>query len=79
MQHLEDLWLNNNKIAAWSEVDKLAQLSALHTVYLEHNPLYRTEGAQYRRKAMLALPHIRQLDGTVCRGTAAAVCTLNKQ
>jgi len=31
-------------------------------VYLEHNPVQRSEGAAYRRKIMLLLPQIQQID-----------------
>uniref|UniRef100_A0A914NFL2 Uncharacterized protein n=1 Tax=Meloidogyne incognita TaxID=6306 RepID=A0A914NFL2_MELIC len=56
--------LNNNKISSWYEVDKLSKLESLQTVYLEHNPIYNEGCANYRRKAILALPQIRQLDAT---------------
>uniref|UniRef100_A0A914MZD2 HMG box domain-containing protein n=1 Tax=Meloidogyne incognita TaxID=6306 RepID=A0A914MZD2_MELIC len=64
LQKLTDIWLNNNKISSWFEVDKLSKLESLQTVYLEHNPIYNEGCANYRRKAILALPQIRQLDAT---------------
>uniref|UniRef100_A0A1I8BAA4 Protein phosphatase 1 regulatory subunit 22 n=1 Tax=Meloidogyne hapla TaxID=6305 RepID=A0A1I8BAA4_MELHA len=67
LQELEDIWLNNNKISSWLEVDKLSKLKSLQTVYLEHNPIYNEGCANYRRKAILALPQIQQLDATICR------------
>lgn len=36
----------------------------LDTVYLEANPLQKTAGANYRRKVMLALPQVNQIDAT---------------
>jgi protein phosphatase 1 regulatory subunit 7 len=66
-QDVQNVQLNNNKIASWSEVDKLAKLGSLQTVYLEHNPIYAEGGDAYRRKVIMALPQILQLDATVCR------------
>lgn len=59
--------LNNNKISSWSEVEKLAKLPALETVYLEQNPIEADDRTGYRRKAILALPQVSQIDATVCR------------
>jgi len=37
----------------------------LQTVYLEHNPI--TKDPNYRRKIMLLLPWLEQLDATLCK------------
>ena len=57
-----------------ADVEALAKLESLKTVYLEHNPIYFVgckEGgepdANYRRRVILALPQITQLDATCCR------------
>lgn len=39
----------------------------LATVYLEGNPAQRTEGTAYRRKVMLALPQLSQIDAVGVR------------
>jgi protein phosphatase 1 regulatory subunit 7 len=67
MQQLEDLWLNGNKIESWDCVEKLKELSSLRTIYLERNPLYNNDRTGYRRKVMLALPNIQQIDAVVAR------------
>jgi len=70
VQHLpklEDLWMNDNKVAEWTEVDKLAGVPSLRTVYLERNPIYHADPASYRRKVMMALPQVTQIDATACR------------
>ncbi|KAK0400699.1 hypothetical protein QR680_015406 [Steinernema hermaphroditum] len=64
---LEDLWVNGNKISDWKEVDRLREIKSLTTVYLEFNPIYKQDPNSYRRKAILALPQITQLDAAVCR------------
>lgn len=77
LKELEDFWVcyrypnyslfqaNDNKIASWSEVDSLAHLPTLSTVYLERNPIYYDSA--YRRRVMLALPQVTQIDAIVCR------------
>ena len=56
---------NDNRISTLGALE--AQLGPkvcpnLATVYLEHNPVQRSEGAAYRRKIMLLLPQIKQID-----------------
>ncbi|KAH7721497.1 leucine Rich Repeat family protein [Aphelenchoides avenae] len=67
LQQLEDLWLNDNKISLWSEVDKLAKLASLETVYLEGNAIQTQDPNNYRRKVILALQQVAQVDATPCR------------
>lgn len=64
---MHKLKLNDNKVDDWKEVDKLASLGALQTLYMERNPIYGQDPASYRRKIMLALPQIKQIDATECR------------
>ncbi|CAB3404262.1 unnamed protein product [Caenorhabditis bovis] len=66
LENLEDFWANDNRIESWKEVDKLANLSKLDTVYLERNPIYTSDRTSYRRKVMLALKQIKQLDANLC-------------
>ncbi len=59
----------------WRDVDQLKPMTKLETVYLERNPIWRSQdqdrpGAQdvnYRRKVMLALPWVKQIDATYVR------------
>ena len=54
-----------NKIPTLNSVEpQLRQIATLETVYLEGNPCQAREGANYRRKVILALPQIKQLDAT---------------
>lgn len=57
--------MNNNLIECWSDLDELKGAKNLETVYLERNPLQKDP--QYRRKIMLALPTVRQIDATFVR------------
>ena len=59
--------MNDNKVESWKEVEKLSKLPALRTIYLERTPLQRKEGDQYRRKMILNLPQVTQIDATLCR------------
>lgn len=62
--------MNDNQIDNWSDLDELKNAKSLETVYLERNPLQKDP--QYRRKIMLALPTVRQIDATFIRFWAAA-------
>lgn len=59
------LQMNDNQIDNWSDLDELKNAKSLETVYLERNPLQKDP--QYRRKIMLALPSVRQIDATFIR------------
>lgn len=61
--------MNDNQIDNWSDLDELKNAKFLETVYLERNPLQKDP--QYRRKIMLALPTVRQIDATFIRFWAA--------
>jgi protein phosphatase 1 regulatory subunit 7 len=56
---------NNNLIPNLRALDaQLAPISTLQTVYLEHNPCQTNDPGGYRRKVILALPQIIQVDAT---------------
>lgn len=57
--------MNDNLVESWSDLDELKGAKNLETVYLERNPLQKDP--QYRRKIMLALPSVRQIDATFVR------------
>ncbi|KAK8858646.1 hypothetical protein IAR55_002875 [Kwoniella newhampshirensis] len=62
---LEEFWASYNKIANLRALDtQLRPLENLETVYLEGNPCQKDDMANYRRKVMLALPQISQIDAT---------------
>ncbi|KAL7420835.1 protein phosphatase regulatory subunit Sds22 [Cryptotrichosporon argae] len=68
---LEEFWASNNKIPTLRALDtQLAHLAKLETVYLEGNPCQTADRAGYRRKVMLALPQVRQIDATRAAGKA---------
>lgn len=80
LQELEEFWFNNNKLSKWEDVDLLRELSSLKCLYLEHNPIYyinnqkptvaitdnQVNNPNYRRKIILALPNLEQIDATLC-------------
>ncbi|KAK6738204.1 hypothetical protein RB195_020362 [Necator americanus] len=67
LRELNDFWANDNRISSWAEVEKLRGLEKLDTVYLERNPIYESDRTGYRRKVMLALEQVKQIDATMCR------------
>lgn len=58
---------NDNEI---QDINKVAEelgpnlMPELTTVYLEGNPAQRKEGPAYRRKLILSLPQLKQIDAT---------------
>jgi protein phosphatase 1 regulatory subunit 7 len=57
--------MNNNKIPDLHALDKeLRSITTLETLYLEGNPCQASDMAGYRRKVMLALPQLKQIDAT---------------
>ncbi|CCF53620.1 hypothetical protein NDA11_006114 [Ustilago hordei] len=70
LEKMEEFWANDNKIADINGLDQElgeGRMPRLETVYLEGNPGMRKEGAAYRRKVMLMLPQVRQIDATFVR------------
>ena len=62
---LEEFWASGNRISSLRALDtQLAPLSHLETVYLEGNPCQTNDRAGYRRKVILALPQVKQVDAT---------------
>ncbi|OCF37236.1 enzyme regulator [Kwoniella heveanensis BCC8398] len=62
---LEEFWASNNKIQNLRALDtQLRPLANLETVYLEGNPCQLNDMAGYRRKVILALPQVKQVDAT---------------
>nr|ODN99830.1 enzyme regulator [Cryptococcus depauperatus CBS 7855] len=65
LENLEEFWASNNKIANLRTLDsQLRPLPNLATVYLEGNPCQTEDMGGYRRKVMLALPQVQQIDAT---------------
>ena len=64
---------NSNQISCWDSVSHLEPLKVLQTVYFEHNPIWADSSnphqinPSYRRKVMLILPWVKQIDATYCR------------
>jgi protein phosphatase 1 regulatory subunit 7 len=62
---LSNLQASYNKISDLQDLDdELAVLPKLETVYLEGNPCQLKDRTGYRRKVILALPRIQQVDAT---------------
>ncbi|WWC70835.1 uncharacterized protein I206_104787 [Kwoniella pini CBS 10737] len=65
LSELEEFWASYNKIPNLHALDsQLAPLKKLETVYLEGNPCQKNDMTGYRRKIILALPQIKQIDAT---------------
>jgi protein phosphatase 1 regulatory subunit 7 len=57
--------MNGNKISTLADLEpQLKHITTLETLYLENNPVQETEGAHYRRKIIMALPQLKQIDAT---------------
>ncbi|PBL03723.1 L domain-like protein [Armillaria gallica] len=64
LTQLEELWMNNNNIPASVLSSPFPDLPTLRTIYLEGNPCQKADPVNYRRKVMLALPQVTQIDAT---------------
>ena len=64
---LTTLYLSNNKIADWAELDKLASLPSLQDLLLAGNPIYDNapDHATARLMAIKRVPQITKLDNVV--------------
>jgi len=60
MTTLDTLWISNNEILTFQDVEPLSGLSRLDEVYLEHNPIYKD--ADYRTKLKKIIPSLNQID-----------------
>lgn len=59
------LQMNGNQIANLHSLEKeLGSIKTLTTLYLEGNPCQKNDMAGYRRKIILALPQVTQIDAT---------------
>ncbi|KAG6917007.1 hypothetical protein DXG01_004272 [Tephrocybe rancida] len=62
---LEELWINGNEIPDLTGLEpQLGGIKTLETLYLEANPCQKKDMTGYRRKIMLALPQLKQIDAT---------------
>jgi cilla- and flagella-associated protein len=61
--HLEELWLTNNKVEMFSELDYLKKLPSLKTIYLERCPVYFYP--DYKVKILEICPGIKQIDALI--------------
>ena len=62
---LEEIWLNDNLVEDWAQLNGMSSSTKLATVYLERNPIQKD--VNYRRKIKMALPTLTQIDATMCR------------
>ena len=55
--------MNGNKIPDLSALEsELKSISSLETLYLEANPCQLNDMTAYRRKIMISLPQLKQID-----------------
>jgi protein phosphatase 1 regulatory subunit 7 len=65
LTQLEELWMSGNQVPDLRALDtELKGISTLSTIYLEGNPCQKADMTGYRRKIMLALPQLKQIDAT---------------
>lgn len=63
-ESLDELWVNDNKIADWSSIEYLGKtMKNLNNIYLATNPIYnRTQ--QFKDKLKETVPCLTQLEGS---------------
>ncbi|GMH73817.1 hypothetical protein TrRE_jg817 [Triparma retinervis] len=69
LQNLTTLFISNNNIKSWAELDKLAALPALKDILLVGNPIYDSfETPELRRVEVLRhLPQLSKIDGQMVK------------
>jgi len=70
LQNLEILYLSNNKISAWSELDKLKDLHKLRDVLFVGNPIYDEFQAhvdERRIEVLKHIPQVQKIDGDMVK------------
>ena len=60
---LEDLWLSTNLFTTFDFLEHLRELTALSTIYMEHNPI--ASDFEYRIRVSAALPRLEFIDATM--------------
>merc|ERR1712061_33095 len=66
---LEVLYMSNNKIKDWSELDKINALPTLQQILLLGNPIYEgLSKSKARHKVVEQLPSIQNVDGEMITG-----------
>uniref|UniRef100_A0A0R3SXB9 DUF1981 domain-containing protein n=1 Tax=Hymenolepis diminuta TaxID=6216 RepID=A0A0R3SXB9_HYMDI len=70
LHKLEEFWFNDNLVSDWDQIEVLVPMKQLKTLYMERNPIYFAPSSNvmdsaYRRKILLLLPWLRQLDATL--------------
>ena len=58
---------NDNQLNEWKDIEQLAKCTKLETVYFERNPIQTDAGTQYRRRLIVMLPQLKQIDATYTR------------
>eukprot|EP00622_Pseudochattonella_farcimen_P007760 FR743825.1.p1 GENE.FR743825.1~~FR743825.1.p1 ORF type:complete len:135 (+),score=21.70 FR743825.1:24-407(+) len=71
--NLQVLYLSNNNIKAWTELDKLAGLAGLRDVLFVGNPIYEgTSKEDARIEVLRHLPNVMKIDGDLVKPSERA-------
>jgi len=63
---LAELWLNNNKVSEEESIVYLSNVKALHTIYINGNPICKTS---HDLEDMLrkVIPGLKEVDGNILK------------
>ena len=65
-QKLRIIFISNNKISSWDEINRLAQLAELKNILLVGNPIYAGMNKEEVRPLVIRRsPQLETLDGTI--------------
>jgi dynein light chain 1 len=74
--NLTTLYISNNAIKSWSELDKLAGLTNLRDVLFVGNPIYDDmPKEQARIEVLKRLPQVAKIDGDMVKPTERELAT----
>ena len=66
LTNLKTLYLSNNRLKEWAEIERLSALDHLSDLLLIGNPIYndfKENVADYRIEVIKRLPQLKKLDG----------------
>ena len=60
---MEELWINNNRISDFKNIEYLGKMKKLDNLYIAVNPVY-SKGQDFKDKVKETAPSLTQLEGS---------------
>eukprot|EP00920_Eleutheroschizon_duboscqi_P042971 GHVT01102331.1.p1 GENE.GHVT01102331.1~~GHVT01102331.1.p1 ORF type:complete len:256 (-),score=18.06 GHVT01102331.1:578-1345(-) len=73
LKNVEELWLHDNEVQGRDDIQCLAGLDKLQTLYLERNPIHQNLGPGYRQAILKVVPGILQIDALLLNAKVSII------